>query len=1271
MQRLSIRARLILGFLIPIFLIVLEGFMAVSSNQEIQKQFIEVTEETMPTIQALTEMKVAGLHIVSSTNEFAFLITLSIYPDANEVQDKETELREYGILAYEQAFEDYRHLVATYLPEQQDILVQLEQAGKNLQEGSTELILLLEEETIDASAILEAKGRFEEQELIYLSVIGEALDGEAGELIERERLVKSTVATSLLTIRIFTLVAVVASVLASDVIFASITHPISLLKQATLEIKQGKTEIQVKVTSTDDFGQLAQSFNQMSATIQQRERELTELNQSLEKRVEERTSELQQEITERKQTERERDLFFQGSVAMLSIIGFDNKFKQINPAWQSNLGWSEEELLSKDYFELTHPDDLDATMSVRKALIESGEKVNEFENRYRCKDGSYLWFSWNGSLLPDQEMTFWVTRDITERKQAEGALHRYANEQTALYAASQNFIGQIGVDDILATACQLSVRDFGMRMAWVGLVIEDSFDVHPAYSYGVEEGYLEVIHVTWDDSPTGQGPTGTAIRTGEMVAANHIDTDPISAPWREAALQRNYRSSAALPLLYGEKTLGALTVHSIEPDYFSSERLQVLQSLANQAAMSLQRARLFEQVKHHATVLEQRVVERTEELTVTNEQLQQSEERLQEAQQLAQIGNWEWDLMREVWTWSDELYRIFGIAPGAFHPSAEAFEATIHPDDREDFLRQRTQMLEKEQSARIDHRIILPDGEVRHVQERTQLALDTRGQVSRVTGTVQDITERKKTEKVLAELTSNLSYRINKLDCLYGISRLAEQQNISLEEMMQGTVDLITLSWQYPAITCARIILGDDEYRTENFEKSVWKQACDITVHEKVGGSLEVYYREEEAKSGLGKFLEGERRQIKTIAERLGRFIERLKAEEVRHVLQQHEREQRVFAEALNDIVVSVTGTLDLDEVLNRILEHIDRVVPHDAAAIMLVEGTEFRVVGQQGTLASEETIQILKSIPVLIRETPIYQEMSETGQALIVDTDQHPAWLTAAGLETVHDNQKVIFALIGAPIIWRGQVLGFINLLSTIPGFFEPEHARRLQVFAGQAAAAIQNARVYGQAQEVAAAQERERIAHDLHDAVSQTLFSAKITAESLPRIFDKNPGKVKKIFDELVLMTSGALAEMRSLLVELRPQALIATDLGQLLDYLCEAFTGRTQIPVILNVPDSCILSPNTQIVFYRIAQEALGNIARHAHATRVEIDLQYSEKQVTLHVIDNGCGFDPQVMRGGHFGISIMHERTEKIGAELKINSTLEEGTEIFLVWESNED
>jgi len=194
----------------------------------------------------------------------------------------------------------------------------------------------------------------------------------------------------------------------------------------------------------------------------------------------------------------------------------------------------------------------------------------------------------------------------------------------------------------------------------------------------------------------------------------------------------------------------------------------------------------------------------------------------------------------------------------------------------------------------------------------------------------------------------------------------------------------------------------------------------------------------------------------------------------------------------------------------------------------------------------------------------------------------------------------------------------------------------------------------------------ERTRLARDLHDAVTQTLFSASLIAEVLPDLWDMNQAEARKRLEELRQLTRGALAEMRTLLVELRPNALVDVPLPVLLKQLCESFIGRARLPVQLNVEGKRPLPPDVQLAYYRITQEALNNIVKHAKATQVIVTLRM-EDMVRLSIVDNGVGFDPASVPPNHLGTKIMRERAEAIGATYSLYSEPGEGTQISVTWE----
>ena len=223
----------------------------------------------------------------------------------------------------------------------------------------------------------------------------------------------------------------------------------------------------------------------------------------------------------------------------------------------------------------------------------------------------------------------------------------------------------------------------------------------------------------------------------------------------------------------------------------------------------------------------------------------------------------------------------------------------------------------------------------------------------------------------------------------------------------------------------------------------------------------------------------------------------------------------------------------------------------------------------------------------------------------------------------------------------------------------------------------AIQNAQLYAQGQELAAVQERNRLARDLHDAVTQTLFSASLIAEALPALWERDALKGRESLGKLRQMSRGALAEMRALLLELRPTSLLETRLGDLLRQLGEVVTSREGIPVLLQIDDLCVIPNDLRIALYRIAQEALNNVVKHARADRAEIHLrticndQDSVEKISLEILDNGRGFNPDEIPSGRMGLNIMKERARSVSASLQIHSRPGSGTRINVEWVANID
>ena len=206
----------------------------------------------------------------------------------------------------------------------------------------------------------------------------------------------------------------------------------------------------------------------------------------------------------------------------------------------------------------------------------------------------------------------------------------------------------------------------------------------------------------------------------------------------------------------------------------------------------------------------------------------------------------------------------------------------------------------------------------------------------------------------------------------------------------------------------------------------------------------------------------------------------------------------------------------------------------------------------------------------------------------------------------------------------------------------------------------------------EKAVAQERQRLARELHDSVTQALFSAGVITESIPHMLQRQPDKALTQLDNLGTLIRGASSELRTLLWELRPEKIAQTGLASLLTQLAYSVQARKPLKVFLRIHGEYeqLLPPQVLMAFYRIAQESINNIIKHSDATRIKIMMRRTETYVMMDILDDGQGFDNSMDKSG-FGLMIMRERAEEAGARLDIFSDKGKGTRIRLFWQGETD
>ncbi len=380
----------------------------------------------------------------------------------------------------------------------------------------------------------------------------------------------------------------------------------------------------------------------------------------------------------------------------------------------------------------------------------------------------------------------------------------------------------------------------------------------------------------------------------------------------------------------------------------------------------------------------------------------------------------------------------------------------------------------------------------------------------------------------------------------------------------------------------------------------------------------------------------------------------------------------------LLDISNTVALSIDLEPLVALILERLRDVVEYDGGGAFRLEAGALSPVFHRGAIAPDDLLRIgshlesaLAHSVVLGPEPMILADVQ--GDSLLRGAFRKA---TGAGCEAM---APMVRSWMAVPVTIKQQVYGVLYMYHSQPSRYAAEQARLALAFGNQTAVAIENARLVGQAQRLATVEERQRLARELHDAVSQTLFSASLAADVLPRLWERDREAGLRCLEQVHKLTRGALAEMRTLLIELRPSALIETDLGALLRQLGEAVTSRARVAVAVEADFEGALPPDVQVAIYRIVQEALNNVTKHAGAQRVSVGLHHVStgplpggaaqiSGVALSISDDGCGFELEgiARTGKGLGLNIMRERAQAAGADFQIRSRPGEGTQIVVIW-----
>jgi signal transduction histidine kinase len=375
----------------------------------------------------------------------------------------------------------------------------------------------------------------------------------------------------------------------------------------------------------------------------------------------------------------------------------------------------------------------------------------------------------------------------------------------------------------------------------------------------------------------------------------------------------------------------------------------------------------------------------------------------------------------------------------------------------------------------------------------------------------------------------------------------------------------------------------------------------------------------------------------------------------------------------LQDLSVGLATKTDMHELVDEALKALEQTLDYDSASVWSRENmlpTESVVLMGYRSAdvdTSEDQAQSLLGMRLSRPNVQRYEQI-ERDRDPIIENNARQSLLSWLWSKVVDDSPTTALyrttrAWMGVPLKFHDNVLGVLRVDHQEAGYFNPERARLLTAVCSQTALAMRHAQMLGKEREMAVVAERNRIARDLHDAVSQTLFASNVVAGTMARAA-KRDGNValRKQTEALERLNRGALAEMRMLMYELRPDALADTPLSELLQLAIEALVCRGDIQIDTTLSKDDHLPVATRLQLYRIAQEALSNIGKHSEAKHAVVQWQVEANRATLRIADDGRGFDPQRPRPGHFGLGNMSARAREIGARHSLTSAPGEGTEL---------
>ncbi|MGC9357244.1 MAG: GAF domain-containing protein [Anaerolineae bacterium] len=827
----------------------------------------------------------------------------------------------------------------------------------------------------------------------------------------------------------------------------------------------------------------------------------------------------------------------------------------------------------------------------------------------------------------------------------------------------------------------------GMR-GLVLLLDEDGQHLRYGASVSLPQEYVETLEGL--EIGPEVGSCGTAAFRQERVIVDDIAADPRWDGLRDLALKHGLRACWSEPVLASDgQVLGTFAMYYQYPRAPTEQELRTIEVAADLVGIAVERKQ-------------------------AEETLRRSEERFRVAAESATDLIYEWDPVTNKMEWFGNIDSQLGYAPGEFPRTRDAWQEVVHPEDRARVLDAVAAHLTTGEPYFVEYRVQRRDGDVLYWEDRGRALRGEGERPYKWIGATSDITERMMAQQTLEQ---RVTERTDELQTLISVQQaitsdldpdivlqMIAEEALRLTGVQRAVVLLLdetqeslvvsfvagdepknllgeTLSVE-DSLSGKNMLAGEpvlisdmmDDPRVcqETAEKSRFR--CQVSVPLMApSGPLGVIAVSDSEPERLGP---NDVRVLSMLASSAVIGLENARLYQEEQERREEAEQRRRVAEGLRDILTYLNSARTFEEVLDYIVYQASQLLGASAGVIYRGDVEQNAILIEATSGAPEELMTLgplpnyMESVNRAILQRAPYA-VSHLEREVTTDLPEGTVALDPALVrwkEIIRDHYRAYLAV---PLIIKNELYGALVLYYVEPRDFSEEEMELGMALGGQVALAIESARLRAEAEQAAVAAERNRLARDLHDAVTQTLFSASLIAEVLPILWEHNREEGERRLQELRELTRGALAEMRTLLLELRPATLVEARMEELLQQLSEAIVGRARLPVDLTVKDGQHpLPPDVKVTFYRVAQEALNNVVKHANATQVAITYRADDEGARLHIRDNGQGFDPALVPPEHLGVGIMRERAQNVDAQLEIHSRSGEGTSITLIWPGEE-